>query len=107
MKPGGRFPYVTTETLQMCFNFVFSDGKMMLCLSRKSRIISRVLVTDTRKPRVRPVVPLKQKREGSCGTRSQETKAASLGWPEVHLDFSVTSYGKKNLKEPFGQSYRF
>lgn len=73
---------------------MFSDRKIMLCLSRTSRVITRVLVAETRKPRVRPAVTLKQKREGSCGTRSQETKAASLGWPEVHLDFSVTPYGK-------------
>ena len=94
MKPGSRFPYVTTETPQMCFTFGFSDGKIMLCLCRESRTITRVLVTETRKPRVGQLWHWREKMEGSYGVRGREAKAASPGWPKVHLAFSVTPYGK-------------
>lgn len=105
MKPGSRFPYVTTETPQMCFNFGFSDGKITLCLCRKSRTITRVLVTETRKPRVGPAVALEGEDGGELWGQGPRNEGGLSGVAKSSLGFLCYTIWKK-LKEPFSQSYR-
>lgn len=105
MKPGSRFPYVTTETPQMCFNFGFSDGKIMLCLCRKSRTITRVLVTETGKPRARPAVILEAEDGGELRGQGPRNEGGISGVAKSSFGFLCYTIWK-NLKEPFGQSYK-
>ena len=67
--------------------------------------IPRVLVTEARKPRVRPAATLEAEEGGELWDQGPRNKGSNSGVAKSSFGFFCFTIWKC-LKEPFGQSYR-